>query len=207
MCNMICCDMNEIIEHIYINNDVPCNYDMTDNDYNILKLECSKNIVLFVKQLKKINIIKQLIVHVEQSINIDYVKNINNLFQNYNITYINPIIDSGIAGAPIDPIAISPNPALITNTINTCNKSHVNKTYFSELINNTIMNAYNNTTENWTCPYQYINIASNIHHIKQLLINEQLNLNTCALTVRDFLSKYQKIHEYRNIINNILINL
>ena len=206
--NAIVCDMNTIRQYIYMNNDVVCNYEMTDEEYKNLKLESSRNIILFVRQLKKNNTINQLIRHIEHQINVEHVNNMNNLMINFNIVpamnvlqnpigninMVNGMINGVIQIAgPIPPVV----PILPVQGM----------TYFSDIIQNTILNTYNTSNENWICPYQYNQLTINLQNIRDLLVVETNNLDLLSLNLRDSLSRYQKIKDYRDLLNGIMVLL
>lgn len=183
-------NIDEIKKYIYINNNITFNFDMSDIEFNILKMDCSKNIILFVKQLKKYNIMNEYINHIEQQINM----NINNLLLNYNIVHNSDIMTPVASVIPIIPVAsVTPFAPI--------------KTYFSDLIQITILNTYNTSNDNWICPYQYNDLVNNLNNIKASLTLELSQLEAVASITRDFLSIYQKVNNYRSLINNIMIIL
>ena len=186
MANMII-DALQVREHIYFN-DVVCNFDMTDNEFNELKNQCAKNIIIFVRQLKKINTIKQLIGHIEQQINIEHINQINNLQANFNIQVNNQLL----------PIAAAVDCIPIINQ---------NRTYFTTQIYDTIVNSYNTSNDCWICPYQYNQLVINLQNIRDLIIVENNTLNLNIDTLRSSFSQYQKIKDYRLLLFQITTNL
>jgi len=214
MANNMQINANQIREHIYVENNVPCNLDMPDNEFIELKNESARNIIIFVKQLKRINTVRQLISHIEQQINVEHIAQINNLQANFNIQLVNLQV--------VPPVA-SPIPHSL-NQINTivCGNSNVNpvgvnqvgvnqvgvnQVYFTALIYDTIVNSYNASNDNWTCPYQYNQLVINLQNIRDLLAGELITLNLNAATVRTSLSRYQKVKDYRALLLQITTNI
>lgn len=188
-------NIDDIKKYIFVNNNIPINNDITDIEFTNLKIDCAKSMIVFVKSYKKTNIINQFINHIEQQINVNHVNDINNLMTNFNIIHNTPI-NTGL----LPPIAPSSTPL-------TPLAPSINKIYFPNSIYNTILNTYASVNDSWICPYEYMDIASNLYNIKNLFVLEISNLHVLATNLNDLLSKYQKNNDYRNIINTIIVNM
>ena len=66
---------------------------------------------------------------------------------------------------------------------------------------------YNKISSQYICPYDKNNLIANLSNIKQTLVSEKNILSMLAQNLSNNLSKYVKIKEYKDLINNFVNNL
>ena len=155
----------------------------SDINFNSLKTTYANDVYNFNKQLKIVNIIKNLINDIENTKN--------------NLCDINIILKNDISKND-------------TNIINTYifNNIEIN-TLYPDNIYNSIFTMYNSYLfeVKWECLYTKDKLIENIDNIKKILIDEDNKLNEYANKLRESLASYIKVNNYKNLLKDFIDSL